>query len=272
MKTLKKVDTHAHVFSLPKTLVEGARYRPDADALLDDYLAHLDQHGMDYGVLVQPSFLGFDNEQMLAAIARHPKRLKGIAVLPLDTDTSTLVALASQGIVGARLNLFGKPLPDFKLPVWQRFLAVLGDQGWQLELHCPPAYLRVLLPALHDYAGPVVIDHFGRPDPEKGTNDEDYQTVLDLLNPVMHWIKVSGYYRLGAGERGCHHAQQAYRRLVEKGMGHRLVWGSDWPHTQHGDQVNYDASVRFLDSLVSDATTRMQIMGENALNLFNFAP
>lgn len=269
---MKTVDTHAHIFSVRDNIVADARYRPATDALVDDYLAHLDEHGIDYGVLVQPSFLGFDNQQMLTAIARHPGRLKGIAVVPLDTHRSALVELTRQGVVGARLNLFGKPLPDLALPAWQGFLERLGALGWQLELHCPPSYLRALLPGLQAYAGRVVIDHFGRIDPEKGICDPDYQAVLELLDPARHWVKVSGYYRLGEGERGHCLAAAALRVLVQRGFGRRLVWGSDWPHTQHDDRVNYDASVRFFDTLVPDAALRMRILGENALALYDFAP
>ncbi|HUG57343.1 MAG TPA: amidohydrolase family protein [Candidimonas sp.] len=269
---MKTVDTHAHIFSTQEPLVEDARYRPAADAMLADYLAHLDQHGFDYGVLVQPSFLGFDNSQMLAGIAQHPQRLKGIAVVPMDVDTSALQTLADQGIVGARLNLFGKPIPDLKEAGWQAFLDRLGEQCWQLELHCPPSYLRVLLPALENYAGPVVIDHFGRVDPNKGTLDPDYLAVLAMLDPARHYVKVSGYYRLGEDEHARHHAQEALRMLLGKGMSSRLIWGSDWPHTQHSDHVHYDATVRFLDNLVPDEALRMRILGENALPLYGFKP
>lgn len=269
---MKTVDTHAHIFSIQEPLVKDARYRPAADAKLDDYLAHLDQHGFDYGVLVQPSFLGFDNSQMLTGIALHPQRLKGIAVVPTDIDASTLQELQRQGIVGARLNLFGKPVPDLGEAVWQTFLHRLSEQHWQLELHCPPSYLRVLLPALENYAGPVVLDHFGRVDPGKGTQDPDYQAVLQMLDPVRHWVKVSGHYRLGNDEQARNHAQKALQLLLERGMQNRLVWGSDWPHTQHSDHVHYGATVRFLDALFPDDALRMRILGENALALYGFQP
>jgi len=267
---MKTVDTHAHIFSLEGPFAQNARYRPAHAATLADYLANLDRHGFDYGVLVQPSFLGTDNSQMLAGIAQHPGRLKGIAVLPMDVDVSTLRALTAQGIVGARLNLFGKPVPDLAQAAWQGFLDRLGECGWQLELHCPPDYLRMLLPQLADYAGQVVIDHFGRVDPAKGTQDADYLAALDMLDPARHWVKISGFYRLGQGEQGERHAQQALQLLLERGMVNRLVWGSDWPHTQHDDRVHYDATVRFLDRLLPDALLRKRILGQNALTLFDF--
>ncbi|WP_345797418.1 amidohydrolase family protein [Castellaniella sp. MT123] len=269
---MKTVDTHAHIFAAGGPVVAGARYQPTDGADVETYLSHLNRHGLDHGVLIQPSFLGYDNSQMLAAIATHPHRLKGVAVVPVDIDTATLRTLGKQGIVGARLNLFGQTAPDLRLPQWRQFLSRLDEQGWQLELHCPPAYLRTLLPALRGYAAPVVIDHFGRVDPDKGTDDPDYRAVLDMLDPARHWVKVSGYYRLGDGDRGRRHAHQALRLLLDRGLRDHLVWGSDWPHTQYTDRVHYDDSAGFLDSLLPDAGLREQILGANARTLFGFAP
>lgn len=70
------VDAHAHVFARSLALTPDRRYAPQADALLEDYLAHLDTHGLHAGVLIQPSFLGTDNRYMLDAIRQAPRRLK----------------------------------------------------------------------------------------------------------------------------------------------------------------------------------------------------
>ncbi|WP_237173446.1 amidohydrolase family protein [Paracandidimonas lactea] len=269
---MKIVDTHAHIFSRHGAFIADARYRPSTDATVTEYLTNLDRHGIQYGVLIQPSFFGVDNSEMLAAITAHPDRLKGIAVVPTDIDAAALQSLTRQGIVGARLNLFGKPLPNLRDPRWQAFLSRAGQQGWQLELHCPPDYLRTLLSGLADYAGPVVIDHLGRVDPAKGIADADYRAALSMLDPERHWVKVSGYYRLGHGDQGERHAHEALQLLLERGMHERLVWGSDWPHTQHDDQVHYDATIGFLNSLIPNEALRMRVLGDNALKLFGFAP
>ncbi len=61
-----------------------------------------------------------------------------------------------------------------------------------------------------------MIDHFGRVDPVKGIEDPDYQKFLSLLNVKQHWIKVSGFYRLGATPSNINIAQQAYNIFKEK--------------------------------------------------------
>lgn len=88
--------------------------------------------------------------------------------------------------------------------------------NWQVELHAPPKYLIQLLPQLDEYSFDVVIDHFGRVDPVKGIEDPDYQKFLSLLNVKQHWIKVSGFYRLGAAPNNINTARQAYNNFKEK--------------------------------------------------------
>lgn len=267
---MKTVDTHAHAFSAAGSIVSGARYQPSNDAPISTFISELDQHGFNYGVLIQPSFLGYDNTYILDSIRKYPDRLKGVAVLPLEVDRHVLKELDEGGIVGARLNLFGKAIPDLRSSEWQHFLQLIGERGWQLELHCPPSYLVQMLPQLQDFQGPVVLDHFGRVDPEKGTDDPDYVRIIDLLVPDRHWVKLSGFYRLGESETGKRHAHESLQMLLAKGMEDRLVWGSDWPHTQHDTYMSYDQALTFMDTLLPDEKLREKVLSHNPLRLFEF--
>ncbi|MFV5516278.1 amidohydrolase family protein [Acinetobacter gerneri] len=264
------IDTHAHVFSKNDPCIATARYQPDYDASVSQYLAHLDQHHLSHGVLVQPSFFGFDNHVMLDAIAQHPKRLKGIAVVPYTITINELITLNNQGVVGARINLFGKELPDLTSIEWKSFLNHLSFINWQIELHAPPSYLVQILPYLAEYKLNVVIDHFGRIDPEKGILDPDYQSFLQMLDINQHWIKVSGFYRLGKFPENVARATQAFELLKAKGFLPKMVWGSDWPHTQHESSVNYSQAFETFKQIVTDPEDRKLILGENAKNLFYF--
>lgn len=266
-------DTHAHVFSHQADFLPTARYRPEYTASVKYYIEQLDTHGFNYGVLIQPSFLGTDNSYMLAALSAYPERLKGIAVLDYQTDMATMQALDKQGIVGIRLNLFGLPCPDLTLPEWRSFLTRLADINWQVELHAPPDYLIQLLPMLKPYALDVAIDHFGRFDPSKGVADTDYQTLLNMLDPSQHWIKVSGYYRLGEkglDEKAGKNATDALALLLQHGMQNRLVWGSDWPHTQNEQQMSFDKALDNFKKIVNNEALFTQILTKNNAALFNF--
>ncbi|AWM79421.1 hydrolase [Gammaproteobacteria bacterium ESL0073] len=262
---MKFVDSHAHVFTNNLNFIPTARYTPNYDATPDNYISNLTTYGFQYGLLIQPSFLGFDNSYMIAAIAQFPDRLKGVSVVPMDTSLEQLKMMKKQGIIGARLNLFGVPLPDLTTPEAKHFLHNLQAVNWHLELHCPPNFLVKLLPQLQLFDIQVVIDHFGRIDPKKGFDDPDYQTVLSLLNTKQHWVKVSGYYRLGKRPESIKLAQKAYQALKERGLLSRLIWGSDWPNTQHEADETYQGNLDAFRTIVTDPKEQQAILGDNAI-------
>lgn len=234
------IDGHAHVFSRDLQLTSGRRYTPDYDATLDAYLEQLREHGLSHGVLVQPSFLGTDNQYLLKALKRAPSQLRGVAVVDRDISRAELEHMAEQGIVGIRLNLMGKPLPDFTQPAWTRLLDDVAALGWHVELHRGvediPALIRSLLP----FGCKIVVDHFGRADARLGVDHPAFQAFLDCGISEQVWVKVSAVYRLGGSpEQNVEFARAALPLLIESFGLNRLVWGSDWPHTQHESQIGY---------------------------------
>ena len=264
-----RIDTHAHVFSKHDSFSAKARYTPSYSATINDFLSHLDAHNLSHGVLVQPSFLGTDNQILLNALKAHPNRLKGIAVVDKEIQLTNLLELRKLGVVGVRVNLFGLAIPNFLQNEWIKFLQHLEQLDFQLELHAPPAYLVQILPILNKYNLNIVIDHFGRISPEKGIEDPDYQTVLRLIDPKKHWIKVSGFYRLGNSPKNLIVAQKAFLILKEKGFLEKMVWGSDWPHTQHESIISYDSAVEAFKLIVEDHDEQSLILGKNAAKLFH---
>jgi len=128
------VDTHAHVFHRGLTFADTRRYAPAYDAPLDLYLQQLDQNGMTHGVLVQPSFLGTDNSYLVESIRTANGRLRGIAVVDPTISVNELSMLDKAGVVGIRLNLVGKRLPDLKTAEWTALLAGIRRLDWQVEV------------------------------------------------------------------------------------------------------------------------------------------
>lgn len=264
------VDTHAHVFTRALTLTGDRRYAPDYDASIADYRAMLDRNGMARGVLIQPSFLGTDNGYMVSALRSAPERLRGIAVLAPEAETATLRDLAGQGVVGLRLNLIGRPDPDFASLVWRAHLARVADLGWQIEVQAEARRLAQLLPPLIAAGVPVVVDHFGRIDPALGIADPGFADLLGFGRGGRVWVKLSGAYRIGSGEAGRQTAVQAAERLRGAFGARRLLWGSDWPHTQFEAQASPAEARRDLDAWVPDPAERRIVLAETPAELFRF--
>jgi predicted TIM-barrel fold metal-dependent hydrolase len=265
------IDAHAHVFSRQLELIEGRRYTPDYDATLAQWLQHLHTQGLSHGVLVQPSFLGSDNGHLLQALAQAPERLRGVAVVEPDISHAQLQDLARQGVVGIRLNLMGRSLPDLTSTRWRPLLSQVADLGLHVELHRQVEDIPSLCMALKTYGCKVVIDHFGRPHAGFGVQHRTFQALLALGAQGNIWVKVSGVYRLG----GTHQENLAFAHaaaplLIEHFGVDRLMWGSDWPHTQHEGSVDYAGQFALLESMVPWAEQRTAILCDGPRALFGF--
>ena len=103
----KACDTHAHVFGPASRFpyADDRSYTPP-DAPLAKYLGMLDTLGLARGVLVQGSAHGRDNAAMLDALARHPERLRGVAVADAATPAAELRRWAALGVRALRFNHF----------------------------------------------------------------------------------------------------------------------------------------------------------------------
>lgn len=255
---LPVIDTHAHVFHRGLKLAPGRRYAPDYDAPLSLYLEQLDRNGITNGVLVQPSFLGTDNSYLVDCLKQTGGRLRGIAVVDPAVATDELRGLDHAGVVGIRLNLVGQPLPDLATAEWKALLASVKAMGWQVEIQRNASDLAVLVPQLLDHSVTIVLDHYALSDPKLGVADPGFQSVLKFAATRNVWVKISAPYRNGAA--GESFAKEAYP-LLRKAYGlDRLLWGSDWPHTQFEATQTYAKNRQFLDTLIVDERDRAQVL------------
>lgn len=264
---LPVIDTHAHVFHRGLKFAPGRRYAPDYDAPLSLYLDQLDHNGMTNGVLVQPSFLGSDNSYLVECLKQTSGRLRGIAVVDPTVSTDELRELDRAGVVGIRLNLVGRPLPDLAASEWKGLLANVKAMGWQVEIQRNASDLAALAPQLLDHGVTVVLDHYALPDPKLGVADPGFQSVLKLGATKNVWVKISAPYRNGAA--GESFAKEAYPLLRSAYGLDRLLWGSDWPHTQFEPTQSYAKNREFLDTLVVDKSERAQVLA-SPRQLFRF--
>ncbi|MGP4020208.1 amidohydrolase family protein [Saccharopolyspora sp. 5N708] len=253
------VDTHAHVFHHGLPLAAGRRYAPDYDAQPTDYLAELDRHDIDRGVLVQPSFLGTDNTFLLDCAARHPARLRAVVVVdPAELDLAGLDRLQAAGVRGIRLNLIGVAVPD--LSAWEPFADRMARLGVHLEFQaCGPQWVQ-LAPALREWPGPVVIDHVGLP---RRAADPGRHAVRELAAREHVWIKISAPYRSPSGQ-----ASTAAAELADTVGVDRLLWGSDWPWTQHEQGRSFGELLSWARALLGPRFE--QVLQENPARLLDW--
>ena len=262
------IDSHAHVFTRALPLAEPRRHAPDADATLATYLGLLDTHAVSHGVLVQPSFLGTDNSYLLAALRAAPERLRGVVVVDPEVADATLQEMADSGVCGIRLNLVGLALPDLSAARWQRLLARVNTRGWHVELHCESHRLALAAGPVLASGGRLVVDHFGRPGTGAVNTDAGFAWLLSAASSGQVWVKLSAAYRNWPVVT--HDAHEAAQALLAAFGPERLVWGSDWPHTQHRHLADYAAARAALNAWVPDPVTRRRILVDTPAQLFQF--
>lgn len=261
---MHRIDAHAHVFHRDLPVVADARYRPHHDATLPSYLGLLDAHGIAGGVLVQPSFLGLDNRYLLACLAVAPSRLRGIVVTAPGTPEDELTAMARLGVVGLRFNMIGQDDTTLETANRGGWLTRVARLAWQVEIHAEAGRLAGILGHLAGFEGVVMIDHLGRPDPKLGMACPGFAKLLELARDRRVHVKLSAPYRLGRLD-----LRVATRALLDAYGPDRLVWGSDWPWTQHEAGRDYVALLPAAFGIDAESEARIHA---TAKRLFQFTP
>ena len=254
------VDSHFHVFDAHQAQ-PGARYTPAYAAPLATWQAAARPLGVRRGVLVQTSFLGTDNRLLLSTLVQHPETLRGVAVVAPTASADTLALLHAAGVRGIRLNLSGV---SHHIPEWSAATALwdaLAALGWHLELHTDIGRLPGVLAQL-PAALPLVIDHLGKPE-TMAAGDATVRALATRARQAPVHVKLSGAYRLGGLDAG------ALARLWLGELGpQRLLWGSDWPCTNHEAHADYPALHHALDDWLLDRASAEAARVDNPNRLY----
>ena len=259
------VDTHAHVFHRNLPFVPNRRYTPDYDAYPEQYLATLDANQIARGVIIPISILGTNNDYTVQSIAMSAGRLKGLAVVDPGIAFDKLEALDRAGIVGIRLNLIGKPVPNVATGAWRELVSQCKKLNWQIEVYDDAERLPTILKPLVDAGVNVVVDHFGKPSSKLGVDDPGFKYLLGMGSTRQVWVKLSAPYR-SSNAIASAAAPQLLRALGPE----RLMWGSDWPHTGFEGKVAYAELKSQLEKWIPDAAQRRIVLEDTPVKLFRF--
>jgi predicted TIM-barrel fold metal-dependent hydrolase len=135
------------------------------------------------------------------------------------------------------------------------------------------ATLLPLLPTLAQLPVPVVLDHFA------GISDvsmasPDAQAILALVASGQAYVKLSAPYRSAA-------PLAATARALARANPARILWGSDWPHTQREpgrdrlevsrfQSVDAGRNLRETCDWIDDVAFIEQMLVTNPVRLYGF--
>jgi len=261
-------DAHCHVFGPGSRFAYAPESRytpPDAPK---EKLAALHLHlGLARAVLVQASCHGTDNSAMLDAMSSSNGAWRGVAMVgPKITDRG-LEALHAGGARGARFNFVAHlgGAPDLK--VVERIIARIAPLGWHVELHLDAQDLHTYRDFLNRLRVPFIIDHMGRVEAKRGTGQEPFCLLRELLRNDLAWVKISGADRVSSAGKPFRDAIPFARALIEAAPD-RVLWGTDFPHPNVKVMPNDGELVVFYAAFCDDVSLRSKILVDNPDRLY----
>ncbi len=266
------IDCHCHV-------IDPARfpYRPDTAyrpsgqeiAPVDHLLRMMDLHGVRHGLVVGTvSGYGEDPGPVLDAIAVAPERFKGIAVVAPDISTAALARLKAQGVIGVAFNTtlaasaYRAPTPAL---LWK-----LAELDMVVQLQVRDDQLLDLLPSLDGAAVRLVVDHCGRPAPDRGLDQPGFRALLALGRAGRASVKLSGFSQFSRQRYPYPDVVPFVDALIDAFTLDRCVWGSDWPFLRAPERIDYAPLLRLVETIVPCQTGRNKLLWETPLRLFGF--
>jgi predicted TIM-barrel fold metal-dependent hydrolase len=277
-------DCHVHIVGAQShyPMIADRQYTAPV-ATVDDLRAHMARVGLQRAVIIQPSFYGIDNRCLLDSLALLEGVGRGVAVLEHSVTDAQLRTLDSLGVRGVRINVESSHGRDSRnlqaeLIFWSHKLESLG---WHIQLFASQALIQQCASTIRQLKVNVVLDHFSLLPSDVAANDAGLTCVTELLAGGNVWLKLSAAYRLPpAGFANGPGVALLAQRLIAANI-ERIVWGSDWPHTQRekGKLQTEESAYRVIPSatlldqiyqyLPTEALRRVVLM-DNPAKLYRF--
>ncbi len=275
-------DCHVHVIGPQDAypMLPGRRYTP-GPAGVQALHGHLPRLGLSRAVIVQPSVYGVDNRLLEESLAQPRGAVRGVAVQGPEVDDGELARLHATGVRGVRVNLesAGASDPDALARLLSAWAGRVRGQGWHLQVYASCRALAAAAPRVRKLGVPLVFDHFAMTPAQTAPDDHELRAILDLVREGAAYVKLSAPYRIGGP--GDADAVTALARTFAAANPDRLLWASDWPHTNRAPgaaphEVSPYRDVppgRLLEEIAAwlpDAALRRRVLADNPARLYGF--
>lgn len=258
-------DCHGHIFPSQEdypTVDKSMALTP-----VELYLSTHKLIGIDRGVLVQGGVYKHDNRAMLDALKAHPAELRGVALVGASVPDDELASMCKLGVRALRFTAGGAS----RVTDLQALAPRMRELGLHAELFLGPKILSEIAPDLLKLNVPLVLDHMGGPfDAAAGVDAPGFQCMLKLLREENVWLKLTP--QRNSRQFPTYQDARPYFDLLLKARPERLVWGTDWPFPNMGDNTP-DPGVLldlFHEWTGKDAALSQQILVDNAAELYGF--
>jgi predicted TIM-barrel fold metal-dependent hydrolase len=278
-------DCHTHIH-LPEKypFFAGRVYTPEPASPEEMAALHKALH-IERVVIVTPSVYGTDNRATLEGIKFRGPTGRGVAVIDDKTSEADLDEMGKMGIKGIRVNLAtsGVNDPSIGRKRLEGAIERVKGRGWHVQCYTNLALLTNIKDVLASSPVPIVFDHFGGADADKGLEQPGWAELVEAVKSGKVYVKISGAYRLS--NKGPDYPDSVpFAKALIAANPDRLVWGSDWPHpdsvTPPGKkstdlnpllQIEDGRVLNLLAEWTPDAATRKKILVDNPARLYGFS-
>jgi predicted TIM-barrel fold metal-dependent hydrolase len=207
---------------------------------------------------------------MVDAIIRGKGRYAGVAMIDESFSDRQIEELHEVGVRGTRFNFVAHLGGAPELDVFWRLVHRVAKLNWHIVLHFDAKDLPTYAPMLDDMPVPYVIDHMARVDATKGTDQEPFHQLLELMKDERTWVKITGAERLTAGGTPPYDDVVPIAQALVAAAPERILWGTDWPHPNVRSMPDEGDLIDALALFVPDESTRNKILVTNPTTLYDF--
>ncbi|KAF4775182.1 hypothetical protein HER10_EVM0007511 [Colletotrichum scovillei] len=257
-------DTHHHIFEPESFPYSPNRHLTPPPATIAAFEQFKRSLGITRSVLTHGLSYGNDCTSLKAFVPRlGSQKTRAVGVIDPETTTDEeLLAMHRAGVRGLRVNLYQyKAMEDVELQkvALRAHLKRIIDLSlpWSLTMTTTRTeFWTTLEPFVRDVIvsqGVILVtDHFAllkatsllpgehREDP---TTQPGYDAVMRLVRDGHLWVKLSAPYRISDEDPGYSDVKFLVRAFVDANK-HRVLWGSDWPHTPRMKVRTHEAAMR----------------------------
>jgi D-galactarolactone isomerase len=263
-------DSHIHIFdrrfreTLPADDMSATPCTVSAYAEVQGALK------IERAIVVTPRNYDTDNAVTVDAIAQMGlHRARGVAVLRPDVSDSELRLLHEQGIRGIRFTLYTPEHAPTSFDMVKPLAGRIKELGWHIQLHWTAEQIVAHEALLDRLPVEVVFDHLGRLPASTGLDHPAAAIIERLLRGNRAWIKLSAPYlnSVNAKQSDYEDVDQVAKHWIAVAP-HRVVWGSDWPHTSLKSPPSTAVFLKKLFSWVDAQTSLERILVSNPTRLY----
>jgi predicted TIM-barrel fold metal-dependent hydrolase len=272
------VDTHMHPWTTdweqyPFAPPEATMKRPEEPNTAEEIVEMTERQAVDFTVLVQVRYYGWDNRYLADCLRRFPGRFAAQGLIdPRDPAAADRLAywMQEHGLAGMRLSPSYDRQADWlnspgSYPLWRRAEELGAVFNFLIR--------EEQLPELGEMAArfpgvPVVVDHMGYPDIAGDTA----KLVRLARLPNVH-VKVTEFYNHSkTREYPYADVLPTVRRVYDAFGPQRLMWGTGFVHGERVGRIPYAQELELIREHVPFFRPADQewILGRTALSLWRF--